>query len=182
MPDPRASFADMTVQNVSGNKLDYYVDTSLRLSGRWDRGARGRLHAQVEVSNTAPVGGRPQYVFGPNPELPGTTAGTYHGWVTVYLPFATRLAASRGDSENPPYAATEGDRTAIHFVVIVPAGQRKVVDFDVVLAARVSRDLYLELVPVPRLRPTSVSVDLRDDRKAIHMTGTLTKVMVLRAR
>ena len=75
----------LTVQNVSGNKLDYFVDTELGLSGELRAGQPGQLRAEVRVRNTAPPGVKdPKYVFGPFND--DQEAGLYRGVVTLYLP------------------------------------------------------------------------------------------------
>ncbi len=80
----------LTVQNVSGNKLDYFVDTELGLSGDLRPAQPGQLRAEVLVRNTAPPGvTQPKYVFGPFND--DQEAGLYRGVVTLYLPRGATL-------------------------------------------------------------------------------------------
>lgn len=177
LPDPRSQFVHMTVQNVSANKLDYYVDTELRLKGQWHRGKHGGLRAEIEVRNTAPPDGRPPYVFGP--ATPQLVPAEYRGWVTLYLPTGTRILSSGGKPENPPWLVSEVERAAVHFVAIAPAGGRSVVTIDLELPPRLGKRMALQLVPSPRLRPTILTLDLDDGNRGLRKTLPLTKVQTI---
>jgi hypothetical protein len=177
MPDPRAEFVHMTVQNVTANKLDYYVDSELRLSGQWHPGKAGKVHVDIEIRNTAPPGGRPPYVFGP--AAPDLRPGEYRGWVTLYLPLGSRILSSGGSPENPPWLVSEVDRAAVHFVAIVPAGERTVVSLDLELPIRQGKKLAMQLVPSPRFRPTTLVLDLDGGNERLSGTIPLTKVRTL---
>jgi len=177
MPDARSEFVHMTLQNVSANKLDYYVDSQLRLSGQWHTGKSGKVHAEIEVRNTAPIGGRPPYIFGPS--TPQLVQGEYRGWVTVYLPLGARLLGSGGAPENPPWLVSEVDRSAVHFVTIVPAGQSNVVTLDLELPVRQGKQLALQLLPSPRLRPSVLALDIDLGNERLRGTLPLTKVRTL---
>jgi hypothetical protein len=177
LPDARSEFVHMTVQNVTANKLDYYVDSELRLSGQWRPGKLGKIHAEIELHNTAPPGGRPPYVFGP--ATPDLRQGEYRGWVTLYLPVGARILSSGGSPENPPWLVSEVDRSAVHFVAIAPAGERTVVSLDLELPVRQGKNIALQLVPSPRLRPTSLTVDLDEGNERLRGTLPLTKVRTL---
>jgi hypothetical protein len=135
------------------------------------------VRAQIEVTNNAPVGGRPQYVFGPN--LTDQRAGEYRGWVTLYLPLGARLVNSGGDYQNPPWLVSEVERSALHFVTVVPAGQRKVISLDLELPVRQGHRMALQVVPSPRLRPTTLSLDLDAGNERLNRTLTLDAVRVL---
>jgi hypothetical protein len=177
LPDARSEFVHMTVQNVTANKLDYYVDSELRLSGQWHSGKVGKVHAEIEIRNTAPQGGRPPYVFGP--AVPEFRQGEYRGWVTLYLPLGARILSSGGNPENPPWLVSEVERAAVHFVAIVPAGERTVVSVDLELPVRQGKKFALQLVPSPRFRPTSLTIDLDGGNERLRGTVPLTKVRTL---
>ena len=62
LPDPaQQDTAILTVQNVSKNKLDYYVDTSLSLSGRRPAGTTGAITAAITITNATPGGPPPSH-------------------------------------------------------------------------------------------------------------------------
>jgi len=151
-------FAELTVQNVSANKLDYYLDTGLRLTGDRRAGRPSTLHAVITVANTAPPGGKPAYVFGPN--APDQQAGVYKGLVSLYLPPGASVASSSGQADAPPRLDSEGESSVITFGVTVPAGQQRQITLDLALAPRAVSQYFLQLVPAPRVRPTTYDVDL----------------------
>jgi hypothetical protein len=159
LPPDGTDFAELTVQNLSANKLDFYLDSSVRITGTRPAGRLGRLHAEIDLTNTAPVGGRPAYVFGPN--APGFAAGDYHGLVELYLPTGSFPTGFGGDATSPvPFAASEGQRSLVAFGVIVPAGQRRHVSIDIVVPPRPPGADRWVLVPAPRVRPTTVFLDI----------------------
>lgn len=164
LPDPALLDAvHLSVQNVSGNKLDYYLDTSLRLTGERPAGQLGRLQAEVVVTNTAPSGATsPVYIFGPfNADQ---QVGLYRGIVTLYLPAGTSLAGSRGDPvRNRPLLQSEGGRALVSWSVDVPAGESRRLVLDLELAPTAPGAYQLVLVPSPRVRPTTTSVDIATD-------------------
>jgi hypothetical protein len=150
----------LTVQNVSANKLDYYVDTALALRGAREPGAPGTVQATVTVTNTAEPGAtEPQYVYGPFNE--SEQAGLYRGSVSLYLPAGASLAASSGDpTPDPPVLQSEGGRPVVGFRLDVPAGATRTVVLDLELPPRPPGDYELLVVPSPRVRPTHLVVEL----------------------
>jgi hypothetical protein len=172
LPDPLdADAVHLTVQNVSGNKLDYYLDTALDLTGDREPGAVGHLRATITLSNDAPAGvTQPRYIFGPFNE--SQEVGLYRGIVSLYLPAGASLAGTSGDAlPSPPLLQTEGDRPVVGFNVDVPAGETRTVVLDLELAPRPPGPYQLTVVPSPRVRPTAVSVLLAG---ATPVEGTVT--------
>jgi hypothetical protein len=152
-------YALLTVQNFSKNKLDYYLDTSLSITG--DRQAReqGHLQATITLTNNAPDTGTSDYVFGPN--APGERRGLYRSVVSLYLPTGTTLAgADAPDAVAPPALTTEAGRTVVSFPVDLAIGQSKTVKLQLTLAPRPDGAYQLDLVPVARVRTTIVAVDI----------------------
>jgi hypothetical protein len=151
----------LTVQNFSKNKLDYYLDTALDLRGARPGSRPGTLTATVTVTNAAPPGGRASYVFGPN--APGEVAGLYRGVVSLYLPRGTSLVGST----SPASLTSEAGRSVVGFPIELAAGQTTTVTLELALAPRPDEPYHLSLVPVPRVRPTIVSVGLDVDGVAL---------------
>lgn len=150
----------LTVQNVSANKLDYYVDTSLDLQGDRAPGRFGTVRATVTIANGAPPGvDSPSYVFGPFDEA--QEAGLYRGSVSLYLPAGATLEGVAGDELTaPPVVQSEAQRPVVGFQVDVPAGEQRTVVLDLRWAPRAAGDYELLVMPTPRVRPTSVSIAL----------------------
>lgn len=152
----------LTAQNLSGNKLDYYLDTHLELAGTRPADRVGEVSATVTLTSTAPPGvTRPRYVFGPGPGADPEPAGTLRSLVTLYLPLGASVADVAGDALVEPVASgTEAGRPYVTFTVDVPAGETRRVHLDLRLAPRPGGDYELLLVPSPRVRPTTARVDL----------------------
>lgn len=152
----------LTVQNTSANKLDYYVDTRLELSGDRPAGRFGKVQAAITVSNTAPAGvTEPRYVFGPFDD--GQVAGLYRASVSLYLPAGATLDAAAGDvTAAPPVMQSEAGRPVVGFQIDVPAGQARTVLLELRWAPRPGGDYQLLVVPSPRVRPTTLQLDLKD--------------------
>jgi hypothetical protein len=179
LPDPaQQDTAILTVQNVSKNKLDYYVDTSLSLSGARPAGRMGSITAVVTVTNSAPNGITADYITGPRP--PGRAYAVYEGIVSLYLPTGTTLAGSDG-SDVPALLTTEAGRTLVTYDVSLPAGASSTVTLNLNLVPRpAGRPYAMTVLPVGRVRPTrvSVDVDLGDRRRATGDIAALEKVTV----
>jgi hypothetical protein len=177
LPDA-PDFASLTVQNLAGNKLDYYVDTALRLEGQRPAGKLGHVRAQVEIRNTAPRNGRPPYVFGP--VLPRFQAGEYEGLVSLYLPAGSSVSHASGlDHPDSLALAGEGDRSVVSFRTTLQAGESRVVVLDLAMAPRPPGPYQLMLVPAPRVRPTVVTVDVdAGDRRLRYAAPLLTPATI----
>ena len=162
----------LTVQNVSGNKLDYFVDTELGLSGDVSPGRPGTVRAEVVVRNSAPVGETsPVYIFGPYNS--DQEVGVYRGVVSLYLPRGATLVGASGDPpRDPPIAITEDGRPVVSYTVDLPAGASSHVVLDLRLAPRPAGPYELLAVPSPRVRPTILRTDLSTGtgRLAEHLT------------
>jgi hypothetical protein len=152
-------YAVLTVQNFSKNKLDYYVDTEVTLTGDRVSAQVGHLAATVTVTNAAPGDGSASYVFGPN--APGEVAGLYRGTVSLYLPDGAALVQASGDpTVGSPAVVADGRRTAVTFGVELLPGERRTVTLQLTLAPRPRATYRLQLLPIGRVRPTSYAVDI----------------------
>jgi hypothetical protein len=184
LPAPGRDFATLTVQNFSANKLDYYLDTSVRLTGARVPGRVGRVQAEVTITNTARPGQTsPPYVYGPN--VTGQRAGLYVGLATLYLPKGTGLVGQSGDlGDNRASVVTEHDRAAVSFPFRLEAGQSRRVVLDLTLAPAAGAGYGFDLVPISRVRPTVFTVDLAraDGEDRVRFTGPLTRPVVLSPR
>lgn len=149
----------LTVQNFSRNKLDYYLDSTLELSGTRPVGEPGALRATVTLANTVPGDVPSEYVLGGPQTGSGLEPGVYRGTASLYLPTGTTLVGASGAAA-PPALLTEQGRTVVAFAVDLAPGAVAVVELDLRLDPRPAGDYELALVPVPRVRPTTVRVDI----------------------
>lgn len=159
---PDADLVDhalLTVQNFSRNKLDFYLDSAVQLSGSRPVGEVGEVEATVTVTNGAPPGAtEPEYVFGDGSFSP---PGTYRGSVSLYLPTGTALAGGGGTGlVSEPVVITEDGRTVVAFDIDLAAGETATATLQLQLPPRPPEPYRFVLVPVPRIRPTVWDVDL----------------------
>jgi hypothetical protein len=150
----------LTVQNLSGHKLDYYLDTALTVEGSRPVGTVGRVDARITLTNGAPPGRRdPAYVFVPfDPEQ---SVGSYRGAVSLYLPRGTSLVELEGEVLDGPVVATEGGRPVVSFTTDVAAGERREIVLSLELPPAPSESPLQLIVPAsPRVRPTTFIADI----------------------
>ncbi len=152
----------LTAQNLAGNKLDYYLDTELRLAGALPDGDVGTVDAAVVLTNTAQPGARrPEYVFGPGPTDVKLAAGVLRSLVTLYLPLGASVEGVTGAKlVEPAVSGTEAGRPYTSFTVDVPAGASQSVVLRLRMAPRPAGEQSLTVVPSPRVRSTALSVDI----------------------
>lgn len=159
---PRARQADvfhLGTQNVSANKLDYYVESDLSLGGTRPAGDFGTVDAEITLSNTAPPEGTSSYVFGPFNEE--QEAGLYRGIVSLYVPTGTALSGSSGNpTPTEPAEFTEDGRSLVSYRVDLRPGETHTLTLDLRLPPRPPGDHGVQLVPQPRVRDTTARVDL----------------------
>jgi len=165
-------FAALTVQNLSGNKLDYYLDTHLGVAGSRRVGERSTVRVSVDLSNTAPPNGTPPYIFGPFNST--FRAGEYVGEVSVYLPSGTQLVRSSGGPSTTSVTAEDG-RTVIAYRVDLGPGDKQTVTLDVRLPPRPPGAYRLALVAPARVRPTTATVNLDVDGDHVRRDLSLIK-------
>jgi hypothetical protein len=154
------------VQNLSKNKLDYYVDTSLALTGDRPTKRDGKITAEITIANTAPSDQRSSYVFGPNDV--DQEVGLYKSIVSLYLPTGVLLEGSSGDpTSSPPVETADAGRSVVTFGVDIPAGESRTVTLQLTVAPRASGVYSFSAVPIGRIRPTVVSVDITADGRRV---------------
>lgn len=181
LPDPSRNYLSLTVQNMSGNKLDYYLDTAMDVrSIKAPPGdSRRFLDVTVTLHNTAPLDGTLPYVFGPFE--PPLVRGRYHGVVSLYVPAGTALLGADGPAATVPAVYSEGGREAVSFEVNTDAGRTDRIVLRLALGPQLTGDGELLLVPQARIRPTSVSVHVgRGDGGGLVGRVTLDRAWLLR--
>ena len=171
---PRATdFTLLTVQNFSANKLDYYLDTALDISGSRVAGTIGRVKATITVTNALPRGQTtPAYVVGPN--TPDQEAGKYVGLVTLYAPTGAALAPGAAQSVPGASVHTENGNTAVSFPVTLAAGESRRIVLDLTLPPAAADGYQFVLPASSRVRPTVVKIDLdRGGGRRVQFSGPL---------
>jgi len=164
LPPASSNYLALTVQNMSGNKLDYYLGTSLDVHSVAAPAGDGRrfVDVAVRVANDAPPDGTLRYVFGPF--TPNLKRGRYHGVVSLYVPTGTAFRGADGPSSTPPAVYTEGGREVVSFEIDTDAGRADTFVLHLALLPVSSDASSLLLVPQARIRPTRVTVALDQGR------------------
>jgi Protein of unknown function (DUF4012) len=159
LPDPATrDYTLLTVQNVSKNKLDYYVDSSLVLTGTRPASGAGSMNATITITNSAPPGIASTYITGA--PVRGQPYAVYRGIVSLYLPDGTTLAGSNG-SDPAPLLTSDAGRTVVTYDVVLGAGESSTVNLALKLVPRPSNQPYtLTAIPIGRVRPMTLSVDI----------------------
>jgi hypothetical protein len=179
LPPQTPDSAQLTVQNLTGNKVDYYLNTGLRVTGQRKPGALGTVQAQITVSNTSPAHPTQPAIFGPF--LPRFQAGEYEALVSLYLPAGASLVSKSGlDLPQSLTISGENGRTVVAFRSSVLAAQSRTFTLDFKLPPPPPGEYSIELVPVPRVRPTSYAVDLTTGHGRLAQSGTLATPVVLK--
>lgn len=91
---PRGDSLLVIRQNAAGNKLDYYLSSTIRYDVRLRRDGTGSATLRVTLENGAPRSGLPDYVIGRR--LPEDPPGLARTWVSAYAPAAARLTRFAG--------------------------------------------------------------------------------------
>jgi hypothetical protein len=119
----------VSVLNRGGNKLDYFVTSSVSATTSV-QGANTDLKLAVTIHNDTP-GGQPAYVAGPYPGL-GLRYGEYLGILSVVVPGDTVRANFEG-SVTLPAAGSEGPNELLAGKIDLPAGATATLTVDVIL-------------------------------------------------
>jgi hypothetical protein len=164
----------LTVQNTGEDKLDYYLDTALRVRGERLVGEVAELQVEVTVTNTAPAGVRtPAYIFGgPGPP------GAYLGVASLYAPVGSSVVDATGAA---PSLFDEGGRSVVAWDLTVGAGESSTAVLTLRVPPRPPGTYTLSLLPAPRVRPTTVDVDLDVGDTRLARAGALVVPELLRA-
>jgi hypothetical protein len=131
----------LTVQNHTGNKLDWFLRPSMTLRVEERHGAWRRLHLKIRIENPTPAG-QPKYIAGDGALVP---PGDHRALVAVYLPgwatdiempgrtivlvgpdgpsrvIGTRLDIARGTTAmlEVVFSVPPG----VHWIVLIPSGR-----------------------------------------------------------
>lgn len=178
LPALGADFAQLTVQNFSANKLDYYLGTRLSLTGQRPPDRLGHVQATITLDNTAPTSGTNTEVFGPF--SPGLRRGQYVGFVSLYLPPGWYLTGSTGTPAGTPSVAAEDGKTVMELFMKLDAGQSASVTLDLETPPPAPGASF-ELVPSPRVLPTVADVHLTEGSSVLAAHAALTRALVVPA-
>jgi hypothetical protein len=158
VPDDAAPYANVVVNNASGNKIDYYLDRKVRYSADNCVGPLRSTAVAVTLTNNLPPGNYPPYIDNRSDPNPTGPPGTSRSLVSLYATQGAQLRSVTLDGA--PIAVTTGSELG-HPVytanVQLPPGVPKVLLLSMVepTAPGVAR------VPVqPLVRPMATSANV----------------------
>jgi len=161
LPGPGADFAQLTLQNFGGDKMDYYIQSSLTVNGRRPAGSIGRLAITIDVTNTAPPNGKPPYIFGPNTDSQDPP-GVYRGAVVLYLPQGAYLSGTQADpTATTPTRGSQNGLTTVNYTIAIPAGGHSQVTLQIEMPPQPSGGGHFSFVPTPRVNATQTAAHLK---------------------
>ena len=177
LPDPElGDQVHLTVQNVSANKLDYYVETALTVTGDRTAGRAGRAGGRPSPCATARRRSHASraYVFGPFNDA--QEAGVYRGRREPLPPGrARRSPASRGPrraTHRRRRPRTAGPSSATPSTS--PPGPSPPWSCGISLPPR-RGEYQLLAVPSPRVLPTALRVDVATEAGKVAGSVELTR-------
>jgi len=152
----------VTYNNIIGNKIDYYLQSTVSYSGQVDL-TDGTFSTELAITltNNAPTEGQPDYVI--NNSI-GEPMGTNWTWVTAF----SGSPASEVLLDGQPVESTAGLEAGYHTtsaVVELAAGEsrRLTMRFAGTFDASDGYDLLVWSPPVANPIPVEVDLDVRDD-------------------
>lgn len=127
IPDDPAPYAGVVINNLGGNKLDYYLRTKIEYSADTCGGDTRKSTITVQLTNTAPEGPLPDYVaLAPGfPKFaPLFPSGTNFAQVTLLATTGAKLEALVNRNEKLPfYSGTERNHPVFMTQVAIPRGE-----------------------------------------------------------
>ena len=135
LPGDGAPYAAVVINNLGGNKLDYYLDTEIEYAADECVGETRASTVNVRLSNTVPDAPLPDYVAsaaGLSPELLIAVApGTNITSVRLFATKGAELSAAILNGERvPAIISTERGHPVFEVQVIIPPGQSADVSFQ----------------------------------------------------
>ncbi len=165
----------VTQLNSGGNKLDAFLDRRITYTAAFDS-STGAITAQarVELTNTAPSSGLPDYVIG---SVIGDPTGTNRSYVTLYTPHEVTGVSVDGVAVTPSDAAagTELGWNFVEWEVIIPSGATVVVEYELAGSLPTSVPYSLEWVQQPLSKADGFTATVTtDDGSALVAVATTT--------
>ena len=157
--DGTADCFAVTVDNASGNKIDYFLDVEVDYSVEIKKSANeARAKVKVTVTNSAPSTGLPDYVI-------GNLVGLPRGFNRMLLSIHSRLGyvPSNGSTDELDWwFSTEQGHNVVSAYVDVAPGERRTITLELAGVMDLRAGYSLTLKNPPAVRPWGVRVALVD--------------------
>ncbi|QVI30747.1 DUF4012 domain-containing protein [Mycolicibacterium neoaurum] len=128
VPDDSAPYAEVVINNLGGNKMDYYLQRRIEYVGDGCTDDRRNSTVTVRLTNTAPPGPLPDYVAaagGLNPSLPiSAPPGTMLTSVRLLGTAGAKLESALANGQRVQvFTGTERNHPTFEVQVAIPQGQ-----------------------------------------------------------
>lgn len=128
IPDDPAPYAEVVINNLGGNKLDYYLTREIEYAADGCDGETRMSTVTIRLTNTAPGGPLPDYVAGSAgllPEIPvDVPKGTMLTSVRLLATKDAKLVSALANGERAPvFTGTERGHPSFEVQVAIPPGQ-----------------------------------------------------------
>jgi len=127
VPNDPAPYAGVVINNLGGNKLDYYLKRSIEYSADACDGQTRKSTVTIRLTNTAPDGPLPDYVAGSPglPELPYTVpSGASVSSVLLLATSNAKLTSAIADGRRVPvFTGAERGHPIFEVQVVIKRGQ-----------------------------------------------------------
>lgn len=135
IPDDAAPYAAVVINNLGGNKLDYYLRTQIEYAADGCKGETRPSTVTVKLSNTVPNDPLPDYVVaesGLSPDIPiEVPRGTNITSVRLFATKGAKLDSAILNGERvPAILSTERGHPVFEVQLIIPPGQPADVSFQ----------------------------------------------------
>jgi hypothetical protein len=128
IPDDPAPYAEVVVNNLGGDKLDYYLKRGIEYVADGCDGETRESTVTVRLTNTAPSNALPDYVTnsaGLHPEIPiAVPTGTMLSSIRLLATRDARLVSAVANGQRVPvFTDTERGHPSFEVQVAIPPGQ-----------------------------------------------------------
>lgn len=128
VPDDAAPYAEVVINNLGGNKMDYYLEREIEYVADGCDGETRNSTVTIRLKNAAPPGPLPDYVAdsgGLNPELPiNLPSGSMATSVRLLATAGARLESALANGERTQVVTgTERGHPTFEIQVLIPPGQ-----------------------------------------------------------
>ncbi|MFI2838562.1 DUF4012 domain-containing protein [Mycolicibacterium sp. PDY-3] len=128
VPDDDAPYAAVVLNNLGGNKMDYYLERQIEYAADGCTGETRNSTITVRLKNAAPPGPLPDYVAsaaGLNPELPlNLPSGSMATSVKLLATKGAQLESALSNNQRVQvFSGTERGHPTFEIQVLIPPGQ-----------------------------------------------------------
>ena len=135
IPDDAAPYAEVVLNNLAGNKMDYYLKRQITFTAESCSGATRKSKISVKLINDAPEMSLPEYVadaLGLSPDVPlMMPSGSMLTSVRLIATKGAQLTkAASNDQEMPVFTSSERGHPTYEVQVVIPPRQSGTLTFE----------------------------------------------------